>query len=262
MATGGLWILTISACDTSRTSARLALDPADVHRGRHRAGPRGRSRTSACLWSAITPTGSSTPTCSPTTTASTISITRFTTPRSRRRARRSSSYQLSASGLASVGVRHRMIENTLPWEGLVTEAPFVIRRGGYYYMFYSGAAYNTDRYGIGSRAPGTRSARFRKRSAPILRSNAVWSWLQLVRARRRPCVARVRRVARDCLSGTGSSCSIAWAGGGGLNVRMHAAARPTGRPEPPRSRAPRPAAAASRIPRAAARVDWVDSSPP
>jgi arabinan endo-1,5-alpha-L-arabinosidase len=82
--------------------------------------------------------------------------------------------ELTASGLGFVGVRHKMIENTLSWEGLVTEAPFVVRRGGYYYMFYSGAAYDTDRYSIGvARAKGPLGP-FRKRSAPILKSNATW----------------------------------------------------------------------------------------
>ncbi|HEV7558822.1 MAG TPA: glycoside hydrolase family 43 protein [Kofleriaceae bacterium] len=82
--------------------------------------------------------------------------------------------QLSANGVGVVGVRHRMIENTLGWEGLVTEAPWVIARGKYFYMFYSGAAYNTSRYGIGVARATSPLGPFHKRSTPILSSNATW----------------------------------------------------------------------------------------
>jgi beta-xylosidase len=82
--------------------------------------------------------------------------------------------QLSANGLGFVGVRHKLLENTLPWEGLVTEAPFVIRRGKYVYMFYSGAAYNTPRYAIGVARATSPLGPFHKRSTPVLKSNATW----------------------------------------------------------------------------------------
>ncbi|HEX3760610.1 MAG TPA: glycoside hydrolase family 43 protein [Kofleriaceae bacterium] len=83
-------------------------------------------------------------------------------------------HQLSADGLGVVGVRHRTIENTLAWEGLVTEAPWVISRGKYFYMFYSGAAFNTSRYGIGVARATSPLGPFHKRSAPILASNSTW----------------------------------------------------------------------------------------
>jgi len=50
----------------------------------------------------------------------------------------------------------------------------VISRGKYYYMFYSGAAYNTPRYGIGVARATSPLGPFHKRSAPILASNATW----------------------------------------------------------------------------------------
>jgi beta-xylosidase len=71
-------------------------------------------------------------------------------------------------------VRHKLFENTLPWEGLVTEAPFVISRGKYVYMFYSGAAYNTSRYAIGVARAISPLGPFHKRSTPVLKSNATW----------------------------------------------------------------------------------------
>jgi beta-xylosidase len=83
--------------------------------------------------------------------------------------------QLSADGLHLVGVRHRMIQNTpRSWEGLVTEAPWVIARGNYVYMFYSGAAFDTSQYAVGIARAKSPLGPFHKRSAPILASNKTW----------------------------------------------------------------------------------------
>jgi beta-xylosidase len=77
-------------------------------------------------------------------------------------------------GLGFVGVRHRMIENTLPWEHLVTEAPWVMHRGKYFYMFYSGATYCNGTYGVGVARATSPLGPFHKRSQPILHSNSKW----------------------------------------------------------------------------------------
>ena len=47
--------------------------------------------------------------------------------------------RLSADGLKLVGERREILRNDVPWEGAVVEGPFVLRRGDYYYLFYSGA---------------------------------------------------------------------------------------------------------------------------
>jgi GH43 family beta-xylosidase len=36
-----------------------------------------------------------------------------------------------------------------PWEGNVTEAPFVVRREGVYYLLYSGNSFDSPRYAVG-----------------------------------------------------------------------------------------------------------------
>ena len=48
--------------------------------------------------------------------------------------------RLSDDGLRLVGERREILRNDAPWEGAVVEGPFVLRRGDYYYLFYSGGA--------------------------------------------------------------------------------------------------------------------------
>jgi arabinan endo-1,5-alpha-L-arabinosidase len=83
--------------------------------------------------------------------------------------------QLTANGLGFVGVRHKLLNNTLAWEGDVTEAPVVIQRGSFFYMFYSGATYCNATYGVGVARARSPLGPFHKRSAPILHSSAKFS---------------------------------------------------------------------------------------
>jgi xylan 1,4-beta-xylosidase len=48
--------------------------------------------------------------------------------------------RLSDDGLKLVGERREVLRNDAPWEGAVVEGPFIVRRGEYYYLFYSGNA--------------------------------------------------------------------------------------------------------------------------
>ncbi|HEX8338319.1 MAG TPA: family 43 glycosylhydrolase [Pyrinomonadaceae bacterium] len=48
--------------------------------------------------------------------------------------------QLSADGTRFVGKRREILRNTSPWERHVVEGSFIIRRGGWFYHFYSGNA--------------------------------------------------------------------------------------------------------------------------
>jgi predicted NBD/HSP70 family sugar kinase len=58
--------------------------------------------------------------------------------------------RLSADGLRLVGPRRAIERNgDQAWEGAVVEGPEMIRRGGRYYLFYSGDAYNNDSYAVG-----------------------------------------------------------------------------------------------------------------
>src|SRR5437899_9463293 len=47
--------------------------------------------------------------------------------------------QLSDDGTSLLGDRKELIRNDAPWEGAVVEGPFVLRRGDWFYLFYSGS---------------------------------------------------------------------------------------------------------------------------
>ncbi|MEO8707101.1 MAG: glycoside hydrolase family 43 protein [Kofleriaceae bacterium] len=84
-------------------------------------------------------------------------------------------HELRANGVGFVGKRHALLRNTLAWEGDVVEAPWMIHRGGFYYLFYSGFRYCNATYGTGIARSRSPLGPFAKRSAPILRSNAKWA---------------------------------------------------------------------------------------
>jgi len=48
--------------------------------------------------------------------------------------------RLREDGLAFVGEKKEILRNDAPWEGAIAEGPFVLRRGDYYCLFYSGNA--------------------------------------------------------------------------------------------------------------------------
>lgn len=83
-------------------------------------------------------------------------------------------HELGADGKSFKGKRHHLIQNRLPWEGDVVEAPWVARHGGYFYLFYSGFRYCNATYGVGVARSRSPLGPFHKRSGPILRSNATW----------------------------------------------------------------------------------------
>lgn len=84
-------------------------------------------------------------------------------------------HELKADGVHFTGARHRLLKNTLAWEGDVVEAPWVIHRGHHYYLFYSGFRYCNQTYGVGVARATSPLGPFHKRSAPILHSNAKWT---------------------------------------------------------------------------------------
>ncbi|HEY5937630.1 MAG TPA: glycoside hydrolase family 43 protein [Kofleriaceae bacterium] len=84
-------------------------------------------------------------------------------------------HQLTANGIGFVGKRRALLRNTLAWEGDVVEAPWVIHRGNFYYLFYSGFRYCNATYGVGVARARSPLGPFTKKSGPILRSNASWS---------------------------------------------------------------------------------------
>lgn len=85
--------------------------------------------------------------------------------------------RLRDDGLAFVGERKEIFHNDAKWEGAVVEGPFVLRRGDYYYIFYSGGACcgrNCD-YALGvARAREMTGLWEKAPSNPILAGNDTW----------------------------------------------------------------------------------------
>jgi beta-xylosidase len=57
--------------------------------------------------------------------------------------------RLSPDGLSTVGSPSVLIESDVPWEGTVVEAPTMLKRGGKFYLFYSGNDYRDGTYAVG-----------------------------------------------------------------------------------------------------------------
>lgn len=75
-----------------------------------------------------------------------------------------------AAGSSSIEVL-RNDRNT--WEGGVVEAPWVVKRDGRYYMFYSGNVYDHN-YRTGVARASSLTGPWEKKGAPILKNNARW----------------------------------------------------------------------------------------
>lgn len=85
--------------------------------------------------------------------------------------------RLREDGLALIGEKKELLHNDTPWEGAVTEGAFVLRRGDYYYLFYSGNACcgRGCNYALGvARAKDMLGPWEKASSNPILAGNAAW----------------------------------------------------------------------------------------
>ncbi|MDX2088692.1 MAG: glycoside hydrolase family 43 protein [Kofleriaceae bacterium] len=83
--------------------------------------------------------------------------------------------QLEADGLALVGAPAKLISNDEPWEGAVTEAPFMVERDGMFYLFYSGNSYADATYAVGVARGSSPLGPMTKLGAPILSSAGGWA---------------------------------------------------------------------------------------
>lgn len=85
--------------------------------------------------------------------------------------------RLSADGVALQGTPIELLRNDAPWEGHLVEAPHVIRRGGWFYLFYSGNACCGEdcSYAVGvARARSLTGPWEKCPRNPILASNEAW----------------------------------------------------------------------------------------
>jgi beta-xylosidase len=57
--------------------------------------------------------------------------------------------ELSADGRTLKGRAISLLKNDLPWEEINIEAPTLLKHDNKYYLFYSGAMFNTPRYSVG-----------------------------------------------------------------------------------------------------------------
>ena len=83
--------------------------------------------------------------------------------------------KVSSDGMKLEGARHKILTNDQTWEGPLVEAPWVVQHGEYYYMFYSGNMYNTDRYATGVARARSPYGPYEKLPAPVLHSNSEWA---------------------------------------------------------------------------------------
>jgi arabinan endo-1,5-alpha-L-arabinosidase len=83
---------------------------------------------------------------------------------------------LSADGtaLATGSSPTTLITNDQPWEGAVTEAPWMVENGGTYYLFYSGNSYANASYAVGVASGPSPLGPFTKAAAPIVSTGGAW----------------------------------------------------------------------------------------
>jgi xylan 1,4-beta-xylosidase len=85
--------------------------------------------------------------------------------------------RLDDDGVTLRGERHELIRNDVPWEGGVVEGPFVLRRGDFFYLFYSGSSCCGRRcdYALGVARARSLLGPWEKNPAnPILAANSTW----------------------------------------------------------------------------------------
>ncbi|HXH99394.1 MAG TPA: glycoside hydrolase family 43 protein [Sphingobacteriaceae bacterium] len=83
--------------------------------------------------------------------------------------------EVTQDGLTLLGSSNNILWNTLAWEDLLIESPFMMYRNGYYYLFYSGNNYGTDKYAMGVARSTTIGGTYTKKGAPILVSDATFN---------------------------------------------------------------------------------------
>ncbi|MFI2364788.1 glycoside hydrolase family 43 protein [Promicromonospora sp. NPDC019610] len=82
--------------------------------------------------------------------------------------------RLSDDGLRLEGEPERILKQDQEWEGTLVEGPYVWPHAGSYYLFYSGNAFDSDRYGVGYAVAEKATGPYVKpQDGPIMVSNEV-----------------------------------------------------------------------------------------
>ncbi|TDU89813.1 glycosyl hydrolase family 43 [Kribbella voronezhensis] len=79
--------------------------------------------------------------------------------------------RLSADGLRLIGEPTRLIKQTLPWEGTLVEAPYMVERDSAFHLFYSANAFDKASYAVGHARCDTPAGPCTKSGDPILTSS-------------------------------------------------------------------------------------------
>lgn len=82
---------------------------------------------------------------------------------------------LAPNGLSLTGSPSTILSNTLAWEGALVEGPFMVERGGSYYLFYSGNGYGSPAYGVSVARASQPTGPFIKLGHKILASSPRWA---------------------------------------------------------------------------------------
>ena len=85
--------------------------------------------------------------------------------------------RLNADGTRLEGEPKELLRNDAPWEGAVVEGPFVVRRDGWFYLFYSGSGCCGAgcNYAMGVARSRSLHGPYEKHSRnPILAGNEIW----------------------------------------------------------------------------------------
>lgn len=82
--------------------------------------------------------------------------------------------RLADDARSTSGEAQTVLSSGEGWEGGVVEGGWVARRGGWYYLFYSGNAYCNDSYAVGVARSRSPFGPFDKKGGPILKSGQRW----------------------------------------------------------------------------------------
>ncbi|HEU4753251.1 MAG TPA: glycoside hydrolase family 43 protein, partial [Armatimonadota bacterium] len=82
--------------------------------------------------------------------------------------------ELAPDGLSLVGQPHPVLQNDRDWEGDLVEGPWVVRRGRYYYLFYSGNNFWEADYAVGVARATSPLGPFFKSEETLLRRDENW----------------------------------------------------------------------------------------
>lgn len=83
--------------------------------------------------------------------------------------------RLSPDGLALEGARTAVLTNDRRWEGHVVEGPALVKKDGYYYLFYSGNSYADGSYATGVARSTSPTGPFEKAPEPILHTGGAFA---------------------------------------------------------------------------------------